>query len=66
MARSFPVPVLSGWRARRLVGTVYQDRAGRWRWRLRGRNGEIVSVSQSYTRRDSALRGLRRVAPDAR
>lgn len=38
---------------------------GRWRWSLSGRNGERVAQGQGYTRRDSALRGLRRVCPTA-
>ena len=29
-----------------------------WRWRIRALNGEIVSTSESYTRREDALRGL--------
>ena len=29
-----------------------------WRWRLRGLNAEIVATSESYTRREDALRGL--------
>lgn len=48
-----------------LRGRVYQAKDGSWRWSLRGRNGERVAQSQGYTRRDSARRGLRRVAPTA-
>lgn len=29
-----------------------------WHWRIKGRNGEIVCSSESYTRRSSAKRGL--------
>lgn len=36
---------------------VYQDDAGEWRWRLKAENGEIVAVSESYTREDDAHRG---------
>jgi uncharacterized protein YegP (UPF0339 family) len=28
-----------------------------WRWRLKGENGEIVAVGESYTRRADAVRG---------
>lgn len=50
---------------KQLIGRVYQARDGGWRWSLRGGNGERVAQSQGYTRRDSALRGLRRVSPNA-
>lgn len=46
---------------------VYQDRAGGFRFRIKGGNGEIVAGSESYTRRDSAVRGvetLRRILGD--
>lgn len=36
---------------------VYQDDAGEWRWRLKASNGEIVAVSEGYTREDDANRG---------
>lgn len=38
---------------------IYQDRAGGHRFRVKGGNGEIVASSESYTRRSSALRGVR-------
>lgn len=38
---------------------IYKDRAGGHRFRVKGGNGEIVASSESYTRRSSALRGVR-------
>lgn len=46
-----------------LLGRVYQDRDGGWRWQLRAHNGEQVSQGEAYTRKADAVRGLRRVAP---
>lgn len=36
---------------------VYQDAKGEWRFRVKGANGEIVAVSEGYTRKDDAKRG---------
>ena len=35
---------------------VYADVAGAWRWRLIGKNGEIVAQGESHTRRNDAVR----------
>lgn len=51
--------------AKSLIGRVYQASDGSWRWRLIGRNGEQVGQGQGYTRKASAVRGLRRVSPTA-
>lgn len=32
-----------------------------WYWRLVGRNGEIVCVSEGYTRRSGAIRAAKRM-----
>lgn len=34
---------------------VYRDKAGKWRWRLRAGNGEIVAASEAYERRVDCL-----------
>ena len=47
---------------------VYTDKAGEFRFRLKARNGEIIAVSEGYTRRSSCLNGIesvRKNAPDA-
>lgn len=40
---------------------AYRDNIGGWRWRLVGRNGEIVAQGESYTRRASVLRAIARI-----
>ena len=38
---------------------VYRDAVGRWRWRLKANNGEVIADSgQSYGRRRDCLAGL--------
>ncbi|MFC6834903.1 HVO_2922 family protein [Halomarina ordinaria] len=45
---------------------VYEDRAGRWRWRLRHENGNIIADSGgSYASRTGAVRGIRSVKRNA-
>ncbi len=42
--------------------TVYQDDAKQWRWRLQSVNGRILADSgEGYTRRQDALRAVRRI-----
>ncbi len=45
---------------------VYQDTSGGYRWRLKARNGKIVAVGESYTRKASANRSLLAVCKAAR
>ena len=40
---------------------VYTDKAGEFRFRLKARNGEIIAVSEGYTRRSSCLNGIESV-----
>ena len=40
---------------------VYVDRAGKYRWRLRAANGEVVAQGQSYTTRAAARRATEAV-----
>ena len=37
---------------------IYRDSAGEWRFRVKGRNGEIVATGEGYTRKHDAERGL--------
>jgi uncharacterized protein YegP (UPF0339 family) len=37
---------------------VYKDVQGKWRWRLRAGNGEIVAQSEAYSSRGAALKGV--------
>lgn len=40
---------------------VFTDRGGKWRWRVRARNGQITDTAgQSYASRSNALRAAKR------
>jgi uncharacterized protein YegP (UPF0339 family) len=48
---------------------IYKDRAGKFRFRLKASNGEIIAVSEAYNAKVSALGGVesvRKNAPDAK
>jgi hypothetical protein len=48
---------------------VYKDRAGKYRWRLRATNGEIIASSEGYSSRAACLGGIaavKRVAGKAK
>ena len=41
---------------------IYQDKQGKWRWRLQARNGRIVADSgQGYASKRNATRAVRRL-----
>lgn len=47
---------------------LYQDRAGKFRFRLKARNGKIVGISESYSSKAGCLHGIdsvRKNAPEA-
>jgi uncharacterized protein YegP (UPF0339 family) len=47
---------------------LYQDKRGRFRFRLRARNGQIIAVSEGYATKLSCLHGIESVrlsVPDA-
>lgn len=47
---------------------VFEDKAGEWRFRVKGLNGEIVATSEGYTSPNDANRGvyaLRRIMAEA-
>lgn len=37
---------------------IYQDEKGEWRFRVKGKNGEIVATGEGYSRPADAERGL--------
>ena len=37
---------------------IYKDAAGKFRWRLKAPNGEIIAASEAYESKDSALNGI--------
>ncbi len=47
---------------------LYSDKAGKYRFRLKAGNGEIIAVSEAYESKASAKNGIesvRKNAPDA-
>ncbi|HET6212621.1 MAG TPA: YegP family protein [Micromonosporaceae bacterium] len=47
---------------------VYKDKAGKYRFRLKAGNGEIIAVGESYESKAGVLGGIesiKRTAPDA-
>lgn len=44
---------------------MYQDKAGRYRFRLKARNGEIIAVSECYSARAGCLNGIESVQKNA-
>jgi uncharacterized protein YegP (UPF0339 family) len=54
-----------------MAGTfeVYEDQAGKYRFRLKAGNGEVVAVGEAYESKQNALRGVdavQRAAADAK
>lgn len=45
---------------------VYEDKAGEYRFRLVGGNGEIVAVSEGYSTRADAERGVSTMKENAK
>lgn len=44
---------------------LYQDRAGKFRFRLKARNGKIVGISEAYSGKFGALNGIDSVKKNA-
>ena len=41
---------------------LYKSKAGKWRWRLKARNGQIIAMaSQGYSSKQAAQNGLESV-----
>ncbi|MDR0488630.1 MAG: DUF1508 domain-containing protein [Propionibacteriaceae bacterium] len=48
---------------------VYQDKAGKYRFRLKAANGQVVAVGEAYESKSSAIKGceaVQRAAKDAK
>ena len=48
---------------------VYQDKAGKHRFRLKAGNGEVVATGEAYPTKDAAIKGceaVQRAATDAK
>ena len=41
---------------------IYQDKAGKYRFRLRANNGEIICASQGYASKSGCIRGITALA----
>lgn len=47
---------------------LYKDKAGKFRFRLKASNGQVIATGEAYESKKSALNGIdsiRRNAPDA-
>ena len=55
------VAELTAPKPRRMTVEVLRGKDGGWYARLRARNGRTVNVTESYTRRASAIRAARRL-----
>jgi uncharacterized protein YegP (UPF0339 family) len=47
---------------------VYQDKAGKFRFRLKAGNGQVIASGQGYASKDSCLKGIesvKKTSPDA-
>jgi uncharacterized protein YegP (UPF0339 family) len=40
---------------------VYQDKAGKYRWRLKSSNGQIVATGEAYETKTAAINGTESV-----
>ena len=48
---------------------LYQDKAGKFRFRLKASNGQIIATGEAYESKASAMNGIKSVmknAPDAK
>lgn len=47
---------------------LYKDRAGKWRFRLKAGNGQVIATGEAYESKSAAQNGIesiKRNAPDA-
>ncbi|MGW5575790.1 YegP family protein [Nocardia thailandica] len=44
---------------------IFADAAGKFRWRLKAGNGEVIAASQAYESRDGAKKGITSVQNSA-
>jgi uncharacterized protein YegP (UPF0339 family) len=44
-----------------MILELFQDKNGKWRMHLKGRNGKIVMFSEAYSKKDKALDSARAV-----
>ena len=44
---------------------IYKDSAGKFRWRLKAPNGEVIASSEAYESKDSCKKGIESVKANA-
>ena len=44
---------------------LYKDRAGKYRFRLKASNGQVIAASERYNSRASALNGIESIRKNA-
>ncbi|WP_051110687.1 YegP family protein [Longispora albida] len=44
---------------------VYEDKSGKYRFRLKAGNGEIIAVGEAYDNKASALKGIESIKNNA-
>lgn len=44
---------------------LYEDKAGKYRFRLKAGNGEVIAVGEAYESKASALKGIESVRNNA-
>lgn len=44
---------------------VFSDKSGKYRFRLKANNGEIIAASQGYTTKDGCMKGIESVKNNA-
>ncbi len=44
---------------------VYADKSGKYRFRLKAGNGEVVATGQSYASKDGCMKGIESVKKNA-
>jgi len=44
---------------------IYKDASGKFRWRLKAPNGEIIASSEAYESKDSCKNGINSVKTNA-
>jgi len=47
------------------IWEVFKDKQGKFRFRLRAPNGEVIASSEAYERKESAINGIESVKTNA-
>lgn len=44
---------------------VYQDKGGKYRFRLKASNGQVIATGQGYASKDTCLKGIESIKKNA-